>query len=93
MLRCIALVTALALGLSAVASACTGIRLIAKDGTVVVSRTLEFGLDLQSKIVVIPAGTKLTGSLPNNASGISYVAKHGFLGANAFGLPVIIDGL
>ena len=93
MLRCIALITTLALGLSAAASACTGIRLIAKDGTVVVSRTLEFGLDLQSKIVVIPPGTKLTGSLPNNASGISYVAKHGFLGANAFGLPIIIDGL
>ena len=91
--RSIAFVAAAILAGVATASACTGIRLIAQDGTVVMARTLEFGMDLQSKIVVIPAGTKLTGSLPNNAAGISYVAKHGFLGANAFGLPIIVDGL
>ncbi len=75
------------------ALACTGIRLEAKDGAVIVARTLEFGLDIESKVVEIPAGTTLTGTLPNNAKGITYKTKYGFLGANAFGLPVIIDGL
>ncbi len=84
---------AIALGVGTAAMACTGISLTAKDGSVVVARTLEFGLDLQSQISVIPQGTTLTGTLPNDAKGITYTAKHGFLGANAFGLPVIVDGL
>jgi len=88
------LFSALAVAALAVpALACTGIRLEAKDGAVIVARTLEFGLDLDSKVVEIPAGTTLTGTLPNNAKGITYKTKYGFLGANAFGLPVIIDGL
>jgi len=91
----------LAIGLLVVASlvvcrnaeACTGIRLIAKDGTVVVARTLEFGVDLQSKIAVFPAGTTIVGLLPNNATGLTFRTKYGIVGANAFGLPALIDGL
>jgi choloylglycine hydrolase len=83
----------LGVAFSAAASACTGIRLTAKDGTVVAGRTLEFGLDLKSAIVAIPAGTALTGTLPNDAKGLAYTTKYGMVGANAFGLPVIVDGL
>jgi choloylglycine hydrolase len=79
--------------LSRPVSACTGIRLIAKDGTVVAARTMELGLDLKSQVVVIPAGTHLTGTLPNGAKGISYAAKYGFIGANAFDQPVVVDGM
>src|SRR5580704_4765748 len=75
------------------ARACTGIRLTAKDGAVVVARTLEFGADLQSKVLVYPAGTPVTGSLPNSASEISFTTKYGVVGANAFGLPMVVDGL
>ncbi len=75
------------------ARACTGIRLIAKDGTVVVARTLEFGADLESKVGVFPAGTSIVGVLPNNAAGISFTTKYGIVGANAFGLPMVVDGL
>lgn len=92
--RLTVLAVAVVFGLGAASAlACTGIRLTAKDGSVVVARTLEFGMDLQSKIVVIPAGTTLTGTLPNNATGIAYTTKYGIVGANAFGLPVIVDGL
>lgn len=75
------------------ARACTGIRLIAKDGSVVVARTLEFGADLQSKVGIFPAGTDVAGALPNGATGISFKTKYGVVGANAFGLPVVVDGL
>jgi choloylglycine hydrolase len=75
------------------ARACTGIRLIAKDGAVVVARTLEFGADLQSKVGVFPAGTPIAGLLPNGAGGISFTTKYGIVGANAFGLPMVVDGL
>ena len=75
------------------ARACTGIRLTAKDGAVVVARTLEFGADLQSKVVIYPAGTPMSGSLPNSAAGIAFTTKYGIVGANAFGLPMVVDGL
>src|SRR5580692_4956258 len=74
-------------------SACTGIRLIAKDGTVVAARTMELGLDLKSQVIVVPAGTEMTGTLPNGAVGIKYATKYGFVGANAFGQPVSVDGM
>ncbi|HEY1747617.1 MAG TPA: choloylglycine hydrolase family protein [Xanthobacteraceae bacterium] len=76
-----------------VAQACTGIRLVAKDGGVVAARTLEFGLDLHSEVLVVPAGTTLTGTLPDGGKGISYKSKYGFLGANAEGLTAIVDGI
>lgn len=75
------------------AQACTGIRLIAKDGGVVAARTLEFGFDMHSEVLVVPAGTALTGTLPDGGKGISYTTKYGFLGANAEGLIAIVDGI
>ena len=75
------------------AQACTGIRLVAKDGGVIAARTLEFGVDLHSNVLVVPAGTTLTGTLPGGGKGITYTTKHGFAGANAEGLTAIVDGL
>ena len=45
------LITGAAIGslLANAAQACTGIRLIAQDGTVVHARTLEFAIDLHSE--------------------------------------------
>ena len=82
-----------AVGWAPIAQACTGIHLIAKDGGVVAARTLEFGLDLHSEVLVVPAGTTLTGTLPDGGKGISYKSKYGFLGANAEGLTAIVDGI
>ena len=82
-----------ALSFAPVAQACTGIRLIAKDGGVVAARTLEFGFDLHSDVLVIPAGTMLTGTLPDGGKGISYKTKYGFVGANAEGMTAIVDGI
>ena len=95
MKRSLSILTLAVLSLTAwqTAVACTGIRLIAKDGSVVVARTLEFGADLESKVGVYPAGTTFVGTLPNNGTGITFKSKYGMVGANAFGLPVIVDGL
>jgi len=82
-----------ALSFAPVAQACTGIRLIAKDGGVIAARSLEFGFDLHSDVMVIPAGTTLTGTLPDGGKGISYKTQYGFLGANAEGMTAIVDGI
>lgn len=75
------------------AQACTGISLNAKDGSMVRGRTLEFGFPLSSNIIVVPAGTALTGTLPDGKPGVSFTTKHAMVGANAVGQTVIIDGL
>ncbi len=95
MKRSLSILTLALLSLTAwqTAAACTGIRLIAKDGSVVVARTLEFGADLESKVGVYPAGTTFVGTLPNNGTGITFKSKYGMVGANAFGLPVLVDGM
>ncbi len=75
------------------ANACTAIRLTAKDGGVVIGRTMEFGIDVQSDAVVVPAGTKLTSSLPDKAKGIHYTTKYGIVGANFMNKHMVVDGM
>ncbi|WP_297480519.1 choloylglycine hydrolase family protein [uncultured Photobacterium sp.] len=75
-------------------AACTGIVLKSADGATIPARTMEFGFDIQSNIVMVPAGTKIT-SLSNNPDkeGLTYKTKYGFGGANALGKNIVLDGL
>jgi choloylglycine hydrolase len=91
--KCAVAAFAAAAMIIAQAQACTGVRLIAEDGGVVPGRTLEFGFDLKSNVIVIPKGTTITGSTPDGGKGLTYKTKYGMLGANAVDLPVIIDGI
>ena len=70
------------------ATACTGIRIKPKDGSVIVARTLEFAADLHSNIIVIPRATESVGTAPGDNPGLRWKSKYGMVGANAFGLPV-----
>jgi choloylglycine hydrolase len=74
--------------------ACTGIVLHAKDGAVVPARTMEFSFDVESNILVVPAGTKITKLIMDEKNtGGTYVAKYGFAGANALNKPIVVDGV
>jgi choloylglycine hydrolase len=86
-------IVAAALACAPIAQACTGIQLVAKDGGVVAARTLEFGFDLKSNVMIVPAGTVFTGTLPDGGKGIRYKTKYGFVGANALGMKAIVDGV
>jgi choloylglycine hydrolase len=88
-----AILAASALFLSSAAEACTGIRLIEADGTVVHARTLEFAIDLQSEILVSPRGYERVGLTPDNRDGLKWKAKYASVGANGVGLPILIDGV
>jgi choloylglycine hydrolase len=50
-------------------------------------------MDLKSNILVIPRGQQYVGSTPSGAPGLRWTTKYGIVGANAFGLPVTLDGL
>ena len=73
--------------------ACTGISLKAGDGAAIRGRTLEFGFPMQSKVIVVPAGKEMSGTLPGGGKGLIYKSRYAFVGANALNLPVILDGI
>lgn len=73
--------------------ACTGISLKSGDGAAIRGRTLEFGFPMQSKVIVVPAGKEFSGTLPDGGKGLTYTSRYAFVGANALGLPAILDGL
>lgn len=78
---------------SAPTSACTGIRLTAKDGTTVYARTLELGGDLDSNIIIVPRGYSYVGDTPMGTPGLRWTTKYAFVGPNAEGLPFVCDGM
>jgi len=73
--------------------ACTGISLKAGDGAAIRGRTLEFGFPMQSKVLVVPAGKEMSGTLPDGGKGLIYKTRYAVIGANALGLPIILDGI
>ncbi|MFN8943265.1 MAG: linear amide C-N hydrolase [Pseudobdellovibrionaceae bacterium] len=77
------------------AFSCTGISLKAKDGTVVVARTVEWALsDAQhDRLVVIPRGKNFVGLTPEGQNGKRWVGKNGFVSLMAYGEPFGPDGL
>jgi choloylglycine hydrolase len=75
------------------AFACTGIRIKPQDGSVIFARTLEFGDDLKSNIIVISRETEFVGTAPGGKPGLRWKSKYAIVGANAFDMPAIIDGL
>jgi choloylglycine hydrolase len=48
---------------------------------------------MQSKVLVVPAGKEFSGTLPDGGKGLTYTSRYAFVGANALGLPAILDGL
>jgi len=82
------------LALAPVAEACTGLRLIAKNGDIVVGRTMEFGFDVKSNAIVMPVGTELSTTIDNNGTtGFKYNVDHAIVGGNAFDLKEFADGI
>lgn len=75
--------------------ACTSFMISAKDGSRVYGRTMEFGLPLQSELIVMPRGYTFKGTGPDGTTGtgLEWTGKYGAFGANGLGLPVLIDGM
>ncbi len=82
-----------ALLLGAKSEACTGIRLVAADGSVVHARTLEFAIDLKSAVTMIPRGFARIGTTPDGKEGLKWNAKYASVGMNGLNMPVLFDGL
>lgn len=73
---------------------CTGIRLKAKNNGVAYGRTLEFGKEVHSKIIVIPRNTAFKGTSCSGAgTGLAWKSTYAVVGANALDIVGVIDGV
>ena len=75
------------------ALACTNITLKAKDGTVLVARTMEFGPDLNSIIISSPRAKTFKTKAPDGKPGLSWNSKYGYIFADYFHCGHPVDGI
>lgn len=73
--------------------ACTDFRLSATDGTLLITRSMEFGQDLQSNLRSSPRGRLFTTTTPNNKPGLSWNAKYGYVFVDGFNIDASFDGM
>jgi choloylglycine hydrolase len=90
--RAAALATAACFAAATSASACTGIMLKTADGSFVHGRTVEFGIFIESQVVMVPRGYAFTGETPLGP-GKQWSAKYAAVGVIGFDNLAIMDGL
>lgn len=81
---------------AATASACTSFMLKSADGGYVYGRTMEFGLPLQSDLVVVPRHLALVAMGPDgkDGTGLAWTTKYGVVGMDALHAPDhVVDGM
>lgn len=72
---------------------CTDFLLLAKDASVVNGRSVEFGTDLRSELLVGGRGTQKQSPAPEGRKGYSWTAQYGYVGTSAYNRDIISDGM
>ena len=74
---------------------CTGIKLSPQDGSIILGRTMEFPVDIHSKVTYLPKDKSYIGSVPKQKDfyGKEWKTKYRAVGMNAFDYEIIIDGI
>lgn len=75
------------------ADACTSFVLKAQDNTVLVTRTMEFAMDLQSNLRTSPEGRTFKNTLADGTQGMSWTSKYGFIYLDGFQIDAPIQGM
>ena len=75
------------------AEGCTEFLITAEDGTHVVGRSMEFGVDLESALVSQPKGRLFEMPAPGGERGLQWQNKFGYYALDVKGTQVISDGV
>lgn len=75
------------------ASACTSFRVTANDGSILITRSMEFALDLKTELRTSPRGRTFTTVAPSGKPGLSWKAKYGYVFFGGLGVDAAIDGM
>lgn len=73
--------------------ACTDFRLTAKDGTVLITRSMEFAVDMKANLRTVHREQSFSNTTPTGKPGLSWQAKYGYLYLDAFDIPMVVDGM
>ncbi len=83
----------LSLSLLQSAYACTDFRLANSGPYSMSGRTMDFQVDLQSQIVIVPRGQEHQSVLQDGSPGLKWKAQYGYVGVNGFHIDGFTDGL
>jgi choloylglycine hydrolase len=74
---------------------CTSFLLKSNDGGAVYGRSMEFGMPLNSQLMISPRGYQYQGiGVDGKAgTGLNWTSKYAVTGMNVFGLPTLVDGM
>ncbi len=72
---------------------CTDFKLTAEDGSIIITRSLEFGQLLHSNLRSSPRGRIFSTVLENNKKGLHWQSKYGYLYVDGFNVDVSFDGM
>jgi choloylglycine hydrolase len=73
---------------------CTAFQLQSQDGSILYFRSMEYALQLDSHLLIVPRGTKFVGSTPSASPGITANTKYGYVGMNqSFAKTSLTDGM
>jgi choloylglycine hydrolase len=76
------------------ATACTIFRLKAKDGTITIARSMEFGVSLNYDMIVVPRNLPFVSPSPVGKAGMRWTSKFGYAGVASMGLDFgVSDGM
>src|SRR3990167_5493099 len=73
--------------------ACTDFRLVAKDGSVIITRSMEFAYDMNSNIRTMPRGNTFNTTAPDGTPTINWTNKYGYLYLDGMNIDAVIDGI
>lgn len=73
--------------------ACTDFRLQAKDGSILITRSMEFAQDLKSNLRSSTRGRAFNSKAPNGKAGLSWISKYGYLYIDGFDVDASFDGI
>ncbi len=73
--------------------ACTDFRVMAKDGTVLITRSMEYSVDMKSNLRSSTRGRVFTTIAPDGKSGLAWKAKYGYVFLDAMNQDFAIDGM
>lgn len=85
------LITSFCLSWSALA--CTDFRVTAKDGTVLVTRSMEYAVDMKANLRTSLRGRVYNTVAPDGKPGMSWTARNGYIFLDAFNTDFTIDGM
>lgn len=75
------------------AIACTDFLVTTTDGTKIVGRSMEWGLDLQSHVWLHARGEQRSSKTADGKTGVTWKSKYGFLGVDSNNMPLALDGM